>query len=171
MDTLLKDLRHSVRMFVHNPGYTLAAVAALALGIGANTAIFSVINTVLLKPLAYPDPDRIVQFINTTPTGSYPAASVTKFNLWRAQTSVIQDAAAYDNGAAGVNLTGGTSPEQIRAMRVSADYFRLFGAPPVLGRTFTAEEDRPHVGRTVVLSYGLWQRRYAADRNILGQTI
>ena len=83
MDTLLKDLKHSLRMFLRSPGFTIAAVAALALGIGANTAIFSVINTVLLKPLEYPDPDRIVQFVNTSPNGAFPAASVTKFNLWR----------------------------------------------------------------------------------------
>src|SRR5579863_1026583 len=82
MDILLKDVKHSLRMFLRSPGFTLAAVAALALGIGANTAIFSVINTVLLKPLEYPEPERIVQMLSTTPTGSYPGASVTKFNLW-----------------------------------------------------------------------------------------
>jgi predicted permease len=171
MDILLKDIQHSLRMFGRSPGFTIAAVAALALGIGANTAIFSVINTVLLKPLEYPDPDRIVQFVNTAPTGSYTGASVTKFNLWRSQTSVIQDAAAYDTGAAGMNLTGGVYPEQIRAMRVSAAYFQLFGAPVIQGRTFTEDEDRPHAGRTIVLSYGLWQRRFAGDRGIIGKTV
>ncbi len=171
MDIFLKDVQHSLRMFLRSPGFTIAAVAALALGIGANTAIFSVINTVMLKPLEYPDSDRIVQFVNTTPTGAFPGASVTKFNLWRVQTSVVQDAAAYDSGAAGVNLTGGTYPEQIRAAHVSADYFRLFGARAMLGRTFTPEEDRPHGGRNVVLSYGLWQRRFGRDRNIIGKTV
>jgi putative ABC transport system permease protein len=171
MDILLKDLKHSLRMFLRSPGFTIAALAALALGIGANTAIFSVINTVLLKPLQYPDPDRIVQFMNRSPNGSFPAASVTKFNLWRAQSSVIQDAAAYDRGGAGVNITGGAYPEQIRASRVSEAYFRLFGAQMRLGRTFTPEEDRPLGGKNVVLSYGLWQRRFGSDEKVLGKTI
>src|SRR6266436_6592899 len=108
MDTLLKDLRHSLRIFRRSPGFTFAAIAALALGIGANTAIFSVVNTVLLKPLAYPDPGRIVQFLNTSPQGTGGGASATKFNNWRAQTKVFDDVAAYDGGGAGVNVTGGT---------------------------------------------------------------
>ncbi len=152
MDILLKDVKHSLRMFLRSPGFTLAAVAALALGIGANTAIFSVINTVLLKPLEYPDPGRIVQLLSTNPNGAFPGASVTKFNLWRAQTSVLQDVSAYDDGSAGMNITGGAHPEQIRAIRVNADYFRLFGARFVAGRSFTTEEDRPHGGRNVVLN-------------------
>ncbi|HEY3840633.1 MAG TPA: ABC transporter permease [Bryobacteraceae bacterium] len=171
MDTLLKDVKHSLRMFLRNPGFTLAAVAALALGIGANTAIFSVINTVLLKPLEYPEPESIVQMLSTTPTGSFPGASVTKFNLWRAQTSVLQDVSAYDDGRAGVNITGGAYPEQIRAIHVSVNYFRLFGAGFIAGRSFTAEEDRPHGGRNVILSYGLWQRRFGGDRGVVGKTV
>src|SRR3954462_7074379 len=143
MDTILKDLRHSLRLFRRSPGFTFAAIAALAVGIGANTAIFSVVNTVLLKPLSYPDPGRIVQFLNTSPQGSGPGASVTKFNNWRAQTNVFEDVAAYDGAGAGGNVTGGTYPEQIRAQRVSAAYFRLFGAPIMLGRTFTTAEDLP----------------------------
>jgi predicted permease len=171
MDILLKDVKHSLRMFLRSPGFTIAAVAALALGIGANTAIFSVIDTVLLKPLEYPDPGRIVQLLNTAPNGSFPWASVTNFNLWRAQTGVLRDVAAYDDGRAGMNITGGAYPEQIRAIHVSADYFRLFGAPVMLGRTLTSGEDLPHGGRKVVLSYGLWQRRFGGDRDIVGKTV
>jgi putative ABC transport system permease protein len=171
METLLKDLRHSLRMFRRSPGFTVAAIAALALGIGANTAIFSVVNTVLLKPLAYPDPGRIVQFLNTSPQGSGGGASVTKFNNWRSQTNVFQDAAAYDGGGAGVNVTGGSSPEQIRAVHVTANYFRLFGAPVILGRTFTQDEDLPRGGKFLVLSYGLWKRRFGGDAQILGKSI
>jgi putative ABC transport system permease protein len=171
MDTLLKDLRHSLRLFRRSPGFTFAAIAALALGIGANTAIFSVVNTVLLKPLTYPEPGRIVQFLNTSPEGSGPGASATNFNNWRAQTNVFDDVAAYDGGGAGVNVTGGTYPEQIRAVHVSAGYFRLFGAPIMLGRTFTATEDLPRGGKVVVLSYGLWKRRFGGDRNVIGKTI
>jgi putative ABC transport system permease protein len=171
MDTLLKDLRHALRMFRRSPGFTLAAIAALALGIGANTAIFSVVNTVLLKPLSYPDPGRIVQFLNTSPQGSGSGASATKFNNWRSQTNVFQDAAAYDGGGAGVNVTGGSYPEQIRAVHVTANYFRLFGAPVMFGRTFTQEEDLPRGGKFLVLSYGLWKRRFGGDSQILGKSI
>jgi putative ABC transport system permease protein len=171
MDALLKDLRHSLRIFRRSPGFALAAIAALALGIGANTAIFSVVNTVLLKPLSYPDPGRIVQFLNTSPEGTGGGASATKFNTWKSRTSVFQDAAAYDRGGAGVNVTGGAFPEQIRATHVTANYFRLFGAPIILGRTFTQSEDLPRAGRFVVLSYGLWQRRFGGSKDVLGKTI
>src|SRR5438309_6106330 len=101
LEIFLQDLRYAIRMLLRSPGFTATAIAALALGIGANTAIFSVVNTVLLQPLAYPDPGRIVQFMNTSPQGSGPGASVTKFNNWRSRTNVFQDAAAYDQGGAG----------------------------------------------------------------------
>jgi predicted permease len=171
LEPFLKDLKHSLRMFLQSPGFTVAAIAALALGIGANTAIFSVVNTVILKPLTYPDPDRIVLFLLTSPQGSGPAASVAKFNLWREQTRVFQDVSAYDFGGPGLNLTGGTYPEQIKGIHVTADYFRLFGAPIEQGRTFTAEEDRPRAPHVVVISDGLWRRRYGADRHLLGKAI
>src|SRR5918999_2019387 len=117
MDQLLDDLRYSLRMLRQSPGFTIAAIAALALGIGANTAIFSVVNTVLLKPLPYPDPDRLVAFLNTSPQGSGPGASPAKFNLWRQQTGAFPDVAAYRFNV--VNLTG-ADPEQITAGVVSA---------------------------------------------------
>ncbi len=171
MDNFLKDLSYSLRILRRSPAFTLAAIAALALGIGANTAIFSVIDRVLLKPLSYPDSGRIVQFLNTSPQGAGNGASVTKFNNWRSQTKAFQDAAAYDDGSAGVNVTGGTYPEQIRATHVTSDYFRLFGAPVMLGRTFTRGEDLPRGGKTVVLNYGLWKRRFGSDPAVIGKTI
>ncbi|HEV2273421.1 MAG TPA: ABC transporter permease [Acidobacteriaceae bacterium] len=170
MGTFLNDLKHSLHMFGKNLGFALTALAALTLGIGANTAIFSVVNAVLLKPLSYPDPDRIVQFLQTSPQGSGPGASVTKLHLWQEYTNVFQDIAAYDFGGAGMNLTG-VVPEQVHGVHVTADYFRLFGAPMLLGRSFTAEEDRPNGGRVVVLSYGLWQRKFGGDPGIAGKTI
>ncbi|RXS98227.1 ABC transporter permease [Silvibacterium dinghuense] len=158
-------------MFLKNPGFTLAAVGALALGIGANTAIFSVVNAVLLKPLTYPDPDRIVHLMLTYPDGSGPVTSPTKYNLWRTETgSVLQDVTAYDFGGPGFNLTG-DHPEQVHGIHASEAFFRLFGAPVMLGRTFTPQEDSPNGGNVVVLSYGLWQRRYGGDPHMVGRSI
>ncbi|HEX4310321.1 MAG TPA: ABC transporter permease [Acidobacteriaceae bacterium] len=170
MSDFLSDLRYSFRMLIANPAFTITAVAALALGIGANTAIFTVVNTVLLKPLGYPDPDRIVQLMNITPDGNFPGSSPTKFNNWRTQTSVLQDVAAYDFGGPGFNLTG-TVPEQIHGLHVSEAYFRLFGAPVILGRTFTPQEDSPNGGKVVVISYGLWQRKFGGNPNVIGTAI
>ena len=170
MDNLLTDLRHALRMFAKNPGFTFAVVAALALGIGADTAIFSVVNTVLLKPLSYPDPDRIVQFLLTSPQGQGPGASATEFHVWQEQKNVFADVAAYDFSGKGLNLTG-TVPEQVHGVHVTEAYFRLFGAPMLLGRTFTAQEDAPHGGNVAVLSYGLWKRKYGGDVHIAGRAI
>jgi len=171
MNRFLQDVRYALRQLGKKPGFTVTAVITLAVGIGANTAIFSVVNAVLLKPLTYPDPDRIVQFLLTSPQGPGPAASVTQLNVWREQNSVFDNISAYDFGGSGMNLTGGSYPEQVKGIRVTADYFQLFGAQTVLGRPFTTEEDRPHGGHVVVLSYGLWQRRYGGDKQIVGKTI
>jgi putative ABC transport system permease protein len=160
-----------LRTLLRSPAFTITAIAALALGIGANTAIFSVVNAVLLRPLTFPDPDRIVQFFLTTPAGPDYGGSATRFNVLRQQTDLLQDFAAYEYNAPSLNLTGGAYPEQIHGINVSADYFRLLGAPIIEGRTFRVEEDRPGGGRVAVLSYGFWQRRFAADPQIAGKTI
>jgi putative ABC transport system permease protein len=157
-------------MLAKSPAFTFAAISALALGIGVNTAIFSVVNAVLLKPLTYPDPDRMVQFLSTSPDGNSPGASITKFHNWQQQTSVLQDVAAYDFGGPGFNLTG-TVPEQVHGIHVTHDYFALFGAPIQLGRTFTPEEDLPNGGRVVVLSNGFWKRKFGGNPQIVGTSI
>jgi predicted permease len=169
MEMLLQDVKHALRTFRQSPGFTLAAVAALTFGIGTNTAIFSVVNSVLLRPAPFPDPDRLVLFLNVSPQGSGPGASPAKFQHWREQTSVVQDVAAYRTGV--VNLTGGAFPEQLQSAQVSVDYFRLFGATTILGRTFAREEDLPHGDKVVVLSHGFWSRRFAADSGIIGKSI
>ncbi|NUR53291.1 MAG: ABC transporter permease [Acidobacteria bacterium] len=169
VEAFAKDLKHSVRMFVQSPAFTLAALAALTLGIGANTAIFSVVNAVLLKPVAVPDPDRVVVFMNVSPRGSGPAASPAKFAHYRQQTDIVQDVAAFNTGV--MNYTGGSFPEQLRSGRVSADFFKLVGAPVLLGRTFTADEDRPGGPRVTVISRALWETRFNADPNIVGKPI
>ncbi|MFZ0272080.1 MAG: ABC transporter permease [Acidobacteriaceae bacterium] len=170
MSDFLSDLRYSFRVLVSNPAFTITAIAALALGIGANTAIFTVVNTVLLKPLTYPEPDRMVQFMNTFPQGNSPVGSPVNFNTWKSQTSVFQDVTAYDFGGPGFNLTGAV-PEQVHGIHVSEAYFRLFGAPVMLGRTFTAQEDSPNGGHVVVISYGFWQRKFGGNPHIVGTSV
>ena len=151
METLFADLKHAFRLLRQSAGFTITAISALALGIGANTAIFSVVNAVLLKPLPFPEPDRIVLLMNSSPQGSGTAASVPKYNIWRAQSQVLEDVAAYDTGGPGMNVAGGDRPEQVKGIHVSHEFFRLFGARVVLGRTFLPEEDRPRGGHVAVL--------------------
>ncbi len=159
MDAFLKDLKHSVRMFLQTPSFTLTALAALALGIATNTAIFSVVNTVLLKPFAYPDSGRIVMFQNTFRNAPRSgSASPVEFNWWRQQTEAFQDVSAYDFNV--TNLTGESFPEQIPMMHASADFFRLCGAKALQGRTFTAADDLPNAPKTAVLAYAFWQRHF-----------
>jgi len=169
MEAFLKDLKHSLRMFAQSPAFTLAAVAALTLGIGANTAIFSVVNAVLLRPVGVPDADRVVVFMNVSPRGSGPGASPSKYMHYRAQTDVVELVSAYTTGA--MNYTGGEFPEQLRSGRVSADFFKLVGAPVLLGRTFTADEDRPGAGKFAVIDKQLWQTRFNSDPGAIGKSI
>ncbi len=171
MDLLLKDLKHSARMFLRTPGFTLTSIATLALGIAANTAIFSVVNTVLLRSLASRDPGRIVMFENILPTVRFGSASPSEFNWWRQQTQTFQDISAYDFSIA--NWTDSSSPEQvhpeqIQMMHASADFFRLSGIHPLRGRTFTPADDLPHAPKTVVLAYGFWQRSFGGDPSVIG---
>jgi predicted permease len=156
-------------MFLNAPGFTITAVLALALGVGANTAIFSLINTVLLRPVNFPDPDRIVVFMNVTPQGSGGGASPVKFNFFRSQADVFQDVSAWTFGVA--NYKAGDLPEQIQQGQASADFFHLFGAIPVVGRTYTKEEDLPGGRDVAVLAYGFWQRRFAGDPKVVGKSI
>lgn len=170
LETTLQDVFFALRQLRRNPSFTISAVVALTLGIGANAAVFSVVNAVLLKPLGYPDADRIVRFMTAWPGGSSNFASPVEFNFWRAQNSVFADVAAYDFGEHGFNLTGGI-PENVPGLRVSHDYFQLFGAHVLLGRTFTPQEESPNGGHVVVISYGFWQRRFGGDPKIVGTAI
>jgi putative ABC transport system permease protein len=170
MTDLWNDVKHALHLFIKSPGFTIAAISALALGIGANTAIFTVVNAVLLKPLGYPDADRIMQILLTSPQGSGPGASIPKFQEWQRQTSIFKDAAAYDFAGPGFNITG-DRPELIHGIHVSEGYFRVFGAPVILGRSFTQQEDSPNGGHVVVLSYGLWQRRFGGNPKVVGQAL
>ncbi len=171
MRDLWNDVKHALQMFVKSPGFTLAAVAALALGIGANTAIFTVVNAVLLKPLEYPDAERIIAVVQTVAAGgNADPTSIPKFHEYERQTSIFKDVAAYDFGGPGYNVTGG-QPEQVHGIHVTEGYFRVFGAPVMLGRTFTQQEDLPNGGKVVVLRYGLWQRKFGGNPGVIGSAL
>jgi len=169
IETFFKDLRQSLRSFAQSPAFTLAALAALTLGIGVNTAIFSVVNAVLLRPVSFPEPDRLVMLMTVSPQGSGIVASPVELQHFRRQTGVLQEIAAFTSGV--INYTGGSFPEQLPSAQVSAGFFRLFGASPVLGRTFTAEEERPGGGRVAVLSHGFWSTRFDSDPGVVGKAI
>ena len=165
MDTLFQDVRYGVRMLLKHPGFTSMALMTLALGIGANTAIFSVINAVLLRPLPYRDPDRLVTLWKAIPKKgirddwtSYPA-----FKDWRDQNHVFEDLAlVFRPEAAEVVLTGTEEPRPVQAAKVSANFFPLLGVPPALGRGFSFEEGE-RGDPVVVLSHGFWQRHFGSS--------
>jgi predicted permease len=169
MSSFTQDLRLAFRVFAKNPAFTAIAVSALALGIGANTAIFSVVNGVLLEPLPFKNADRIMRVARKYPDGRGDAVSIPKFTTWKQQNSVFEYMAAYDLAGPGFNLSGGDVPEQIKGIHVSSEFFPLFGASPLFGRTFTAEEDRPGGPRLAVVSHGLWKRRFGGDPNFIGK--
>jgi putative ABC transport system permease protein len=174
MQTLLGDLRYGARMLIKKPGFTLVAVITLALGIGANTAIFSVVNAVLLRPLPYPDPDRLVALWIARPeraTTSRPV-STPDFEDWRAQNGVFEAMAAFPAvDTTGVTLTGQGEAEQLSTGYVTADFFTLIGAQAILGRPIAPGEHEAGSDQVVVLSHGLWQRRFGADPGIVGKTL
>src|SRR5579872_6845236 len=166
-----RDVAYALRTLRKNPAFTATALAALAIGIGADTAIFSVVDTVLLKPFGYPQPGRVVLFYQVSPAGPMYGGSATRFNVWRGQNNLFQDVSAYEYSGAGLNLAGGIRPEQVHVLRVSESYFRLLGAPIAAGRTFTGEEDRPGGGHVAVLNYGFWQRHFGGNPRIVDRTI
>ena len=169
MNSLLQDLRYGFRMLLKNPGVSLVAIITLALGIGANTAIFSVVNAVLLRPLTYKDPDRLVSLWEKVPERGRWRAAPANFFDWKKQNTLFEDIAAY--GGSTMSLTGDGEPEQLSGTRVSAGYFAVVGVGPALGRSFTTEEHEPGKDQVVILGHSFWQRRYAGDKNILNRTI
>ena len=170
MSTLIQDIRYGLRQLRRSPGFTAVAVLTLALGIGATTAIFTVVNTVLLHPLPYPDSGRIVN-IGRSGGGARYSDDLPMVAFWLQNNPGFEDLAAYREGATSVNLSGGDRPELVQALKVSRNYFRLFGANPILGRTFNSAEDQPGGASALVMSFGLWQRRFGGDPSILGKAI
>jgi putative ABC transport system permease protein len=172
MRTLLQDARYAVRTLSKSPGFTLVAVLALALGIGANTAIFSVVKAVLLSPLPYPEPERLVWVREINPGADITdePTSPPNFNDWRTQNRSFEGIAAF--GYAGGTITDGDrEPERVPAMSTSANFFQVVGVAPALGRGFLPEEETKGKNRVVVISHGLWQRRFGASPEVLGQKI
>jgi putative ABC transport system permease protein len=171
IETLFQDLRYGVRILLKNPGFALIAVFTLALGIGANTAIFSVINSVLLKPLPYREPDRIFQVLRRYPSGGSSTVSTTKFSFFHRHNQTFEGLAACDTFGVGINLLTGDEAHYVGGLRVSADFFPVLGINPMLGRTLTAADDQPGSARVIVISHSLWKRVFQGERQIVGQTV
>lgn len=169
MNALYQDLKYGLRVLVKNPGFTAVVVLTLALGIGANTAIFSVVNGVLLSPFPYPGSSKLISVYQKTGDGNYNVFSTPNFLAWRDQVRAFEQFGAIRPAA--FDLTGGSQPERLNGANVSVDIFRLLGVNPILGRAFLDEEDRPGGPKVVVLSYGFWQRRFGGDRQILGKPL
>ena len=169
MDSLLQDIRYAARSLAKSPGFTAAALLTLALGIGANTAIFSVVHSVLLKPLPYPEPDRIVQLVRRTPGGIADGQTGRRYLFFRDHADVV--AMAAWRGATGINMATGSSAEFVRAMPVSREFFDVFGVRPALGGPFTTEHDRAGGPDAVILGHGLWTRQFGADPGVIGRMV
>ncbi|HSE25871.1 MAG TPA: ABC transporter permease, partial [Pyrinomonadaceae bacterium] len=169
MQTIIQDLRYAIRTMVKRPGFTLVAALTLALGIGANTAIFSAVNAVLLKPLPFPESEQLVDLAETFKPNGYGSVSVPNFEDWKKQNDVFTGIAAYQFRS--FNLQSGDTPQRIPGISVSANYFEVLGAKPVLGRTFGNGEDLAGNDRVVVLGEDLWRRTFGGDTSIIGRTI
>src|SRR5690242_8867244 len=167
---LMDHLRQSLRQIFKNPGFFAVAVSALALGIGANTAIFSAVEAVLLRPLPYFQPDRLVMVWEDSSFIGFPENTPAPANYvdWKAQNTVFSGMAARQGSS--MSLTGGGAPEQLFGQRVTPNFFDVLGVQPVIGRVFTPEEDKTKE-QVVLLSYGLWQRRFGGDTSIVGRSI
>jgi putative ABC transport system permease protein len=169
MVRLLRDLRFAVRMLLRSPGYTLAAVLTLALAIGANTAIFSTVNAVLLRPLPYPDSEQLVVGLETKPEFERLPLPYLNYLDYRAGQSSFSTFAAMSIQA--LTLTGKGEPEKMLVESYTHDFLPMLGVEPLLGRNFLPEEDAPGGAKVVLLDHGLWTRRYAADPAIVGARI
>jgi putative ABC transport system permease protein len=171
MNKLLQDLKYGTRILLKQPGFTLVAVVTLALGIGANTAIFSLVNSILLRPLPFRDPDRIVRMIQASPKLGLATWGVSQagFNAYREQNRSFETMAIYNNSA--TNLTGEGEPERLPVATVTADFFKVFGVNPQLGRTFVEGEDAAGKNNVCVISHAFWQRRFGGDRNVVGRML
>lgn len=171
MEMLLQDIRYGLRVLLKRPIFTLAAVITLALGIGTNTAIFSVVNAVLLRPLPFDDPDRILQLWSTNKQDGQNnlVVAVPDFLDWQAQNKSFEQLAAYSFTS--FIVTGSQDPERVRGAKVSANFFQLLRVQPIAGSTFTTDDDRFGSERVAIIGHALWQRRFGGDPNVIGQPV
>ena len=167
---LIQDLRFAFRLLARTPAFTAIAILTLALGIGANTAIFSVVYGVLLRPLPYPEPSRLVTVQIAFPGGHLDNTDGSHALFWKEHQGVFEKVAIL-GGSADINFEGGSQPERIRAGHVTADFFGVLRLNPVLGRFFVAGEDQPGASEVAVISYGMWKRHFGGDPNVLGREI
>jgi predicted permease len=167
----MKDFRYALRQLLRQPSFTILAVVALALGIGANTVLFSAINTLFLRPLSYPQPEQLVRVWGSFPERGLDRANVSwpRYSAWRDGQQIFSEFAAQS--FTGMTLTGRGDPENLNGIRVTENFFRALGVQPQFGRVFNPEEDRPGGANVAMLSYPFWQKRFGADQNILGQAI
>src|SRR6185369_15528148 len=171
MDSIFKDIRFALRGLLKRPAFTAIAVLTLALGIGANTAVFSVVNAVLLKPLPLKDPDRLMTFWHSAPAKGLKHLDLNDalFAYYRDRTRTFESLAAHESGS--FAITGGGEPEVVPGAIVTFNYFEVLGREPLYGRVFTPQEDTPGNNHVALLSYALWQRRFGGNPNIVGQSI
>ena len=174
MSRILEDFKFAVRHLLKSPGFTSIAILIMALGIGANTAIFSVVHAVLLEPLPFHDPDRLVQIWHVPPQSSFPgmtrfAVSAANFLDWQKQNDVFSEMALASGG--GFDITGQGKPETIRAATVTSNFFSALGVRPIYGRVFLSQEDQPGHNQEIILTYKLWQSRFGSDPNIVGKSV
>jgi putative ABC transport system permease protein len=170
METVWQDVRYSGRMLLKHPAFTLIAVLTLTLGIGANTAIFSIVNAVLLRPFPYHAPEQLVMLAESVSGQRGSAVSYSNFVDWRAQNTVFESASAVRPNES-YNFTGAGEPERLQGRLVSAGFLSLLGVKPLLGRDFVAEDDRPGATPAVIISHGFWTRRFGNDQSIIGKQI
>ena len=169
MNNLLKDLRYGIRSLLRHPAFTVIAVITLALGIGANTAIFSVVNGVLLRALPFPNPEQLVSVSKPMDAEGLPGIAAREYLAWQSQSKDFESLAAYSND--NYNLIGLGAPERISCGQVTASFFSTLGGPALRGRVFLPEEDKPGSDNVVVVSEAFWQRRFGGSDSILGSTL
>src|SRR5258705_11305505 len=170
METLFKDIRYGIRGLLRNPSFTLIAIVTLALGIGANTAIFSLVRGVLLRPLPFSEPERLIGIRESkVGEGHNNPMAWRSFAEFRDKTQTLESIAAYQNTNPDIEQADGTM--RVQGARVSHSYFKVLGVQPLLGRDFTAEDDKVGAPRTAMLGYDLWQQLYGGDREIVGKSL
>lgn len=169
MHSLIQDITFSLRLMRKRPGMTLLVIAALIVGIGVNSAVFTVVNAVLIRPWPVPASDRLVLVMMKTQNSTDMAVSYPEYSDWKSQCHSFQDLAIMRGLSA--NLTGASHPEHLNGLQVSSSFFKVLGVPPARGRDFTEEDDRPGANRVVIISQGLWEQTFGSDASILGKTM